>query len=1070
MKRVCLGLILLSNLYAYSSNNASSYNLINLQQAYNKGYTGAGIAIGIYDTFVDYRHSVFRNKLLGTNTLIGGGAFDNHGTHVAGIALGGYGANGFHGIAYNAKLYAAEAKLGGVTGRDNPNAYNFFANSSAKIINNSWGANVFPVLNKWEYPDLASYYAPYYDGTYRDVSTTARVMSLVKNYDKVAVFASGNEGQISGQMSAAMRRYDPSLGGLISVIALNADGINSAGISTNGLASFTNLAKGLEIYSISAPGVNIYSAYPNGAYAYASGTSMAAPVVSGSLALVQEAFPFLNARQLVDTILSTANKSMNTANSFTLEKEDNGQKRKVTIYVCNDSFSSCNNRSVENYYYYLTKEQIFGQGVLDVGKAVNGLSELNVNRMMSDSLGGLSGDFAMYKIDTQGFSGEFSNDIKEVKWDDKYHLLGQAGNKITNDNKAALQGKSAGLEKSGEGTLILSGNNTYFGDTIISGGILDISKRVGSDGRNGSGGILNNSSVFITHGMLTGNGEIKHKITNQNGIFAPKNMTASQYIQQNGIFRIYFDNTNINKLILSQNGSANFSGGKLEFSSLNSKEKLKTEIKLSQIIINGKLDSNLTASNGFDFKKNAFVLQDSIFYTKSLSTSDIMNGENRDILYAIDSSFNPSAYNKVSTRKSQAGLANFIVANYKTLESSALNPILNNIENMNSTSQIESAISQLSPASYSQKIDSSLQNSLKSHNNAIASMLGNEKNINRGFSLINNGTRTLSRQSSRKARSINERQVRTASANSTRQIRTASASPTRQVRAKNVIYRTGVIEIQKQPEMNKKMKNLSGSVEFLGGYEYTNFKNDVSYNSYIGGVRANINYHLTNSVFGVELAYNYINQNANELNATSDINAFGASLYGKAQSDWGLFGLGAIGGGSEMIATKRNTNNSKYNVPNISALLGIGYDIAFGGFSFGPLFWGDYVGIFMPEISENGSITSLKINKQAHHNARINAALYAKAKGDFGASELIFEILGGYGYNVLNNIVVDASFSSAQNAGSFQTQLVSSKHQGIFNLALSLNYEYFISQIALNSTFGDAGNNISAKLSLGARF
>jgi hypothetical protein len=42
-----------------------------------------------------------------------------------------------------------------------------------------------------------------------------------------------------------------------------------------------------------------------------NGTSMAAPYVTGASALVQQAFPYLSAKQLGDVLLSTANNQLN---------------------------------------------------------------------------------------------------------------------------------------------------------------------------------------------------------------------------------------------------------------------------------------------------------------------------------------------------------------------------------------------------------------------------------------------------------------------------------------------------------------------------------------------------------------------------------------------------------------------------------------------------------------------------------------------------------------------------------------------------------------------------------------
>ncbi len=72
---------------------------------------------------------------------------------------------------------------------------------------------------------------------------------------------------------------------------------------------FTNLATGSELYTIMAPGseINSLNAADNG-YMMESGTSMAAPVVSGALALVAQAYPWMTGKQLADSVLTTANR------------------------------------------------------------------------------------------------------------------------------------------------------------------------------------------------------------------------------------------------------------------------------------------------------------------------------------------------------------------------------------------------------------------------------------------------------------------------------------------------------------------------------------------------------------------------------------------------------------------------------------------------------------------------------------------------------------------------------------------------------------------------------------------
>lgn len=91
-------------------------------------------------------------------------------------------------------------------------------------------------------------------------------------------------------------------------------------VSPKGLSGFSNGLLGAENFSLVAPGSNIRNvnaAYmqpvvfgrpDNKLYRTQSGTSMAAPMVSGGAALVAQRFPFLNGKQIADVLLSTANK------------------------------------------------------------------------------------------------------------------------------------------------------------------------------------------------------------------------------------------------------------------------------------------------------------------------------------------------------------------------------------------------------------------------------------------------------------------------------------------------------------------------------------------------------------------------------------------------------------------------------------------------------------------------------------------------------------------------------------------------------------------------------------------
>ena len=71
-------------------------------------------------------------------------------------------------------------------------------------------------------------------------------------------------------------------------------------------ATFSNYGKiNVDVF---APGVGIYASYPNDAYESISGTSMAAPSVSGVAALVRSYYPMLSASQVKHILMNSGMK------------------------------------------------------------------------------------------------------------------------------------------------------------------------------------------------------------------------------------------------------------------------------------------------------------------------------------------------------------------------------------------------------------------------------------------------------------------------------------------------------------------------------------------------------------------------------------------------------------------------------------------------------------------------------------------------------------------------------------------------------------------------------------------
>ena len=108
----------------------------------------------------------------------------------------------------------------------------------------------------------------------------------------VVVMAAGNDGSSKPDYPSL---YATDFG--IAVGATSQDGE---------LASFSNLSGNHEMDYVSAPGRNIYSAMPGNNYSFMSGTSMAAPHVSGIAALLSSYDNQLTTSQIEELITSSS--------------------------------------------------------------------------------------------------------------------------------------------------------------------------------------------------------------------------------------------------------------------------------------------------------------------------------------------------------------------------------------------------------------------------------------------------------------------------------------------------------------------------------------------------------------------------------------------------------------------------------------------------------------------------------------------------------------------------------------------------------------------------------------------
>lgn len=471
--------VFISCLFALPLRALTSFELHNISEAHKQGFNGDGVHIGIVDTIFKEDHEILVNQFLTTpirNTYNDKNGF-SHGSHVAGIISGSRSNDESYGIAFKSK-FIAYGNLGlGVSDAEFDKMLDF----DVKIINNSHTAY---------HKRFAEY---------------AKKGILV-------IYASSNAARLKPTLAALHGTgSDDNLGSWLTVGNVDSSYIqrdNSGKLTVAGRAvggNTGNLCFEATLYCLMAAGTDILSAAYDTptSYTKSTGTSQAAPAVSGVAALVFQKFPFLDGKQVADILLSTANDDFNAPK--VVIKRDN--KESHIIYIDNPVPKKPDGQNDEDAIWkdviqmwggtkpsfltladvrQATREEVFGQGILDVAKALKGLSQIDINRLSDNDAQEKDGvTEAFYTLDVKTFDATFENDISQRKWDDTLHLA-------TSLNKPTkLNGLNAGLIKEGSGKLTLMGANTYEGATIIRNGELILEKRADDTGAS------LNSRVFV---------------------------------------------------------------------------------------------------------------------------------------------------------------------------------------------------------------------------------------------------------------------------------------------------------------------------------------------------------------------------------------------------------------------------------------------------------------------------------------------------------------------------------------------------------------------------------------------
>jgi subtilisin-like proprotein convertase family protein len=268
--------------------------------------TGDNVRVAVFDDGFEYTNSDLAPNYL-TNLdydtygndydAARGFSSDNHGTAVAGtIAADDNGSNGV-GVAFDADLIGIRRAFGSAgTYDDTLEGFNYARTAGARVMNNSWGSTMAFV----DHPTRN------YSGT-----DTTEIMAAIKtNSDAgmIQVFAAGNSRTEGDNVNYHGFQNSPY------VITVGGTDVNGRlyDSSTPGDAILIS-APAEQVVTIDVAGT---AGYVNGNLVQINGTSFAAPIVSGVLALMLEVNPYLSTQVASEILALTARRNDSTNSSW----------------------------------------------------------------------------------------------------------------------------------------------------------------------------------------------------------------------------------------------------------------------------------------------------------------------------------------------------------------------------------------------------------------------------------------------------------------------------------------------------------------------------------------------------------------------------------------------------------------------------------------------------------------------------------------------------------------------------------------------------------------------------------
>ena len=238
--------------------NSDQYNQIRLKYSLARGYTGKNSTVAVFDSGNDAWHgknvaNMITEQIAPDANVVSYAVSDMHGNFQS-----------FDGIS---KIIASA--------------------TDAHIYNFSWSATnsyASHIHSKSEFESMTS------------TEFVRTLTNAATQNDAIFVWAAGNNANAQSSALSALPNVVPETSGhFVNVVAWDD--------KTGALADFSNACGATMNYCITAPGTDLHSQKTS---LTLDGTSFAAPIVSGAIAVIREAFPYMQATEITNLLFATA--------------------------------------------------------------------------------------------------------------------------------------------------------------------------------------------------------------------------------------------------------------------------------------------------------------------------------------------------------------------------------------------------------------------------------------------------------------------------------------------------------------------------------------------------------------------------------------------------------------------------------------------------------------------------------------------------------------------------------------------------------------------------------------------